>query len=289
MKKIAFALSLITVIFCISACDSMLNSENTPAVDNTTSQVEQTEKQQEQSDAEIVQTTAAEETETTAQTESNKEPTLFSVQELNDLLDTNATEAEKLQNTYVTVTGYVSNFDSDGSYFSLGNGTAAGMFDTILCSVENSFDLNSLEKGKKYAVTGTITSIGEIMGYAMEVDKVEDAPAPDYSSAEIVDMDISTIFDEVESNELAATKKYMNKVVRVSGVIKGISEETYDKGVFYLEIDNGEQYEYNSIRCYGLPEDVMLSLSKGENITILGICNSFNTFSISVVDTQIET
>jgi hypothetical protein len=287
MKKIAFTLSLITVIFCISACGSMLNSENASVADNTTSQIEQTEKQQEQSETEAVQTTVAE-TEISTQTESNKEPSLFSVQELNDLLDTNATEAEKLQNTYVTVTGYVSNFDSDGSYFSLGNGTAAGMFDTILCSVENSFDLDSLEKGKKYAVTGTITSIGEIMGYAMAVDKIEDAPAPDYSSAEIVDMDISTIFDEVESNELAANRKYMNKVVRISGVIQGISEETYDKGVFYLEIDNGEQYEYNSIRCYGLPEDVMLSLSKGENITILGICNSFNTFSISVVDTQIE-
>jgi hypothetical protein len=287
MKKIAFALSLITIIFCISACGSLPNSENASAVDNTASQAEQTEKQQEQSETEAVLTTAAEETETTTQTESNKEPTLFSVQELNDLLDTNATEAEKLQNTWVTVTGYVTNFDSDGSYFTIGNGTGLDMFKYFMCYVDRDFDLTSLEKGKKYAITGKITSIGEVIGFGMDVDKIEDAPPPDYSSAEIIDMDVATIFEDIESNELAATKKYINKVVRVSGNIKGVSEDVVIKGVFYLEIDNAERYGLNSVKCYGLPEDVMLSLSKGDDITILGVCSSFSSFSVNVIDTQI--
>lgn len=95
MKKIAFALSLITVIFCISACGSMLNSENTPAVDNTTSQAEQTETQQKQSETQSVTSTTTEENTTTTQTELPLQPfepqdvsdeTISSIQTYNDYL-----------------------------------------------------------------------------------------------------------------------------------------------------------------------------------------------------------
>lgn len=110
--------------------------------------------------------------------EANRTYTEYNVTELFDDLDANALRAEQAhQNEYVTVVGYIRNFDSDGKYFSIdaGKDDMSYLFDTIRCDIQTESlrqKVLTYDKYDKVTVTGQITSIGEIMGYAMTVYEI---------------------------------------------------------------------------------------------------------------------
>ena len=99
--------------------------------------------------------------------------------ELFDDLESNAMKAEKKhQDEYVKVTGYVGTIDSDGAY--IGVGAAEDnydyMFSQITCYIQNEDQLNKvmeLTKGDKITVKGQITSIGEVLGYDLDIMEVK--------------------------------------------------------------------------------------------------------------------
>lgn len=95
---------------------------------------------------------------------------------VNDL-KTNALKAEKTyQDKYVEVTGKITNFDSDGSYIDI-KPTDADDFDftNIQCYIKNDKQKEFLlekAKGDTITVKGKITSIGEFLGYSIDIAEV---------------------------------------------------------------------------------------------------------------------
>lgn len=94
-----------------------------------------------------------------------------------DELEENALKAEtKYQNKYVEVTGKITNFDSDGKYISIEPVNAdAWNFDTTMCYIKNDTQRQFLmekSKGDTVTIKGKITSIGEILGYNIDIHEV---------------------------------------------------------------------------------------------------------------------
>lgn len=95
---------------------------------------------------------------------------------VNDL-KSNALKAEKTyQDKYVEVSGKISNFDSDGSYISI-EPTNADAFDftSVMCYIKNDEQENYLlekSKGDVVTIKGKIKSIGEVLGYSIDISEV---------------------------------------------------------------------------------------------------------------------
>jgi len=100
------------------------------------------------------------------------------LQDMFDALDANALKAEKTyQDKYVEIEGKIKNFDSDGSYISVEPANADEWnFSSAMCYIKNDAQLDFLlEKsvGDKVTIQGQITSIGEVLGYSIDIDSVK--------------------------------------------------------------------------------------------------------------------
>ena len=96
---------------------------------------------------------------------------------IDDLKD-NALKAEKTyQNKYVEVTGVIENFDSDGKYISIEPENADAFdFTNVMCYIKNDTQRDFLmekSKGDTVKIKGKIKSIGEILGYSINIDEIE--------------------------------------------------------------------------------------------------------------------
>ncbi len=112
---------------------------------------------------------------------SSKEKIVYektSLKDMMDLLEENALKAEKTyQNKYVQISGKIKNFDSDGKYISIEPVNADDWnFETATCNIENDKQRDFLlEKkvGDKITVKGEVISIGELLGYTIDIDEVK--------------------------------------------------------------------------------------------------------------------
>lgn len=97
-------------------------------------------------------------------------------QEMIDLLEANALNAK---NTYedkrVTVSGFVGSIDASGAYFSLDPEPEAIIFTGVQVQIDESFQgqVASFSKGQPVTVTGTITGVGEVLGYQLEAESIQ--------------------------------------------------------------------------------------------------------------------
>ena len=99
------------------------------------------------------------------------------IQTLLDELKENALRAEtKYQNAYVEFTGKISNIDSDGAYINVESVNAGEWnFETIQCYIKSKDQKNFIiEKsvGDTVTIKGKITSIGEVLGYSVNIDSI---------------------------------------------------------------------------------------------------------------------
>ena len=94
-----------------------------------------------------------------------------------DDLDGNAMKAENTyQDKYVEVVGRITNFDSDGAYISIEPINAnEWSFITVTCNIKNDAQRNFLmekEIDDTVTIKGKITSVGEILGYSINIAEV---------------------------------------------------------------------------------------------------------------------
>ena len=108
---------------------------------------------------------------------SAEEPAIVvSAQEMIEVLEANALNAK---NTYegkrVTVSGFVGNIDASGDYFALDPEPDALVFTGIQVQTSEEFrdQVSSFSKGQAVTVTGTVTDVGEVMGYSLEAETIE--------------------------------------------------------------------------------------------------------------------
>ena len=100
------------------------------------------------------------------------------LQAMIDELNENALKAEKTyQNKYVCVTGKIASFDSDGSYITI-EPVNAGQWnlDTVTCYIKKDSQRELLltkSKGDTVTIKGKIKSIGEFLGYSLNIDEIE--------------------------------------------------------------------------------------------------------------------
>ena len=68
----------------------------------------------------------------------------------------------------VTITGIVDNIDASGDYFSLSAGELT--FIGVMVYIDDSFvdAVSAFKKGQEVTVTGTISDVGELMGYSVD-------------------------------------------------------------------------------------------------------------------------
>ena len=93
-----------------------------------------------------------------------------------DDLDGNALKAENTySNAYVELTGRLSNIDSDGDYISLAPIKNEWSFDSVMCYIKNDTQLQQvleMSTGDKVTIRGQVKSIGEVMGYTMNIIEI---------------------------------------------------------------------------------------------------------------------
>lgn len=92
-------------------------------------------------------------------------------------LKENALKAEKTyQNKFVEIQCVITNFDSDGSYISVEPTNADEWdFTTVTCYIKNDTQLDFLlekSKGDVITIKGKVKSVGEILGYGINIDQV---------------------------------------------------------------------------------------------------------------------
>ena len=96
--------------------------------------------------------------------------------ELIDELDGNALRAKTTyEDEVVTVTGYVGNIDASGKYFALDPEPDAIIFTGVTVRTDESFldTVAGFTTGQEVTVTGTVTDVGEIMGYTVEAESID--------------------------------------------------------------------------------------------------------------------
>ncbi|MBI5856423.1 MAG: hypothetical protein HZB42_02135 [Sphingobacteriales bacterium] len=91
---------------------------------------------------------------------------------------------------------------------------------------------------------------------------------PDYST------EAASFIKEFENNEKAANKKFLDKVIRVEGVVKEVVKD--EKGFYTLAL--GDTASMSSVRCNidSMHTKEAVAVMKGNKVAIKGICSGFN-------------
>lgn len=112
----------------------------------------------------------------TSTEEKEIEYTVYEVSELVDDLENNALNAEEKYNgQYVEITGKLSVIDSSGDYISLNPTDNDFSFTNVQCYIKNDEQKSkivSLSKGDLVTVKGKIKSVGEVLGYSLDIDSI---------------------------------------------------------------------------------------------------------------------
>lgn len=74
-----------------------------------------------------------------------------------------------------------------------------------------------------------------------------------------------------KENEIKADKDFKDKEFYVKGTIKSISKDVLGHAFITL----GSENEINSVQCYFESEEALAELSKGQLVTVKGVCNGY--------------
>lgn len=122
-------------------------------------------------------TTVSSKTTETAKTEEKViEYTTYDVSQLVNDLENNALKAEnKYNNQYVELTGKLTSIDSSGAYICISPTNDTFTFIDVQCYIKNDEQkqkVAELNNGAIITVKGKIKSVGEVLGYSMDLDEI---------------------------------------------------------------------------------------------------------------------
>ena len=118
-----------------------------------------------------------------------------------------------------------------------------------------------------------------------ESSKKEEAPKAQQEEA--VEVSADTLLEDYKNNELAADKKYKGKTLRVSGTVSQVTDVLGQKA---LSVDNGSEYELNSVYCILKKDqlDKAASLNKGDQVTVIGKNDGYNQINVTLKNCSIS-
>ena len=103
-------------------------------------------------------------------------PMVVTADKLVEDLKGNALNAsETYKGKYIELTGELSNIDSGGKYFSIAPMNDDFSFTSVKCDItkEHIDTVSKFTEKQKVTVTGTMTDVGEIMGYTLKVESIK--------------------------------------------------------------------------------------------------------------------
>lgn len=170
IKKLALALVALVLIGAIFGRGGKESSSS------STSESEAAVEQQAQEETKEEASAEAEAEESEPEPEEPIEYQDVTVDELTAALDENPLKAKQTyQDAHIRLTGVLNNIDSSGSYFNLNNGDQYS-FDSVYCSILDDATLDRIASssiGDTLVVCGTVTDVGEVLGYYVDVDYIE--------------------------------------------------------------------------------------------------------------------
>jgi len=104
--------------------------------------------------------------------------TRYNVTELFDMLEKNALKAEDtFKGQYVEIEGYLVTIDSSGKYIGVGAASTDydHLFSSVHCDIRNDEQkqqIMEMASGDPIVVRGKITTVGEILGYSLMIDRI---------------------------------------------------------------------------------------------------------------------
>lgn len=114
--------------------------------------------------------------ETPAVVEKKPDPLVITSDKLVDDLKENALNAsDTYKDKYVEVTGVLSNIDASGDYFNLRPINDEYSFTTIMCYIEDEHleQVKAFKSKQKVTLIGTISDVGEVLGYSIKVETIK--------------------------------------------------------------------------------------------------------------------
>ena len=127
--------------------------------------------------SDVAASTDESQTDTTKSTENEITYEKVDLQKMIDDLKENALRAENTyQNKYVEVTGNIENLDSDGAYISIAPAGDEWNLTTVMCYIKTSEQKDYLLNkniGDPVTIKGKIKSIGEVLGYSINIDEIK--------------------------------------------------------------------------------------------------------------------
>ena len=98
---------------------------------------------------------------------------------------------------------------------------------------------------------------------------VDEAPKITAETTASVEITAAQLYQEYQANEIAADEKYKDQIIQVSGRIRDIGNDLMDNPYITLV---GDPY-FGDVQCYFSEKSIVASLSKGQQITVMGICD----------------
>lgn len=170
IKKLALALVALVLIGAIFGRGGKESSSSSSSESEAAVEQQAQEETKEEASAE------AEAEEPEPEPEEPIEYQDVTVDELTAALDENPLKAKQTyQDAHIRLTGVLNNIDSSGSYFNLNNGDQYS-FDSVYCSILDDATLDRIASssiGDTLVVCGTVTDVGEVLGYYVDVDYIE--------------------------------------------------------------------------------------------------------------------
>lgn len=114
-------------------------------------------------------------------------------------------------------------------------------------------------------ILGIIFGDGEGDSTASSSNLASASKAPDFN------VSCSSISKEVDANEARASAKYSDKVIKISGRVQSVSEDMWGDNV--VNLSDGEEYSFNSCILNDVPQNIAISLDKGQSVTFT--CDDF--------------
>ncbi|MBE1554807.1 OB-fold protein [Sporosarcina limicola] len=121
----------------------------------------------------------------------------------------------------------------------------------------------------------------------VEKAKVEKPKAKEKPKAEkAITISALNLYKAYDDNEVAADQKYRDKQLEVSGKVKDIGKDIFDK--IYVTIDTGEVLGSVYVSFAKGQEGKIADLKKGQSLTVEGKCGGFTALSVTLKDSKFK-
>lgn len=104
---------------------------------------------------------------------------------------------------------------------------------------------------------------------AEQVESVEEEPTEAPTAVPVVQVDLDEVIEAYQDNEIRAERDYGGSPVEFDAYVYNINENIFGGLDVFLSPTAPDAYFGTTVNCSGLDEDVVIELSKGDEVTVV--------------------